>query len=71
MDQTNPNSQKKKKIEQHPDGTCSLVLYLNDEDYKRMKKLADKMGLNDFDTIKYALRLVSWWSRNEIEPEAL
>ena len=57
-------------IKQNPNGTYTIILYLSEEERKRLKKLAEKLELNDFDTIKYAIQLVSWWSKNEIEPEA-
>jgi hypothetical protein len=61
MDMTN--------VSKTPNGTTKIVLYLKDEERRQLKKLSGKLGKNDFETIKYALRLVSWWSKNEIEPE--
>ena len=56
-------------ISQNPNGTYKVVLYLNEDEKRRLKKLARKLELNDFETIKYCLQLVAWWSKNEIEPE--
>ena len=56
-------------ISKNQNGTYKVVLYLNEEERRRLKKLANKLDLNDFQTIKYAVQLVSWWSKNEIEPE--
>ena len=58
-----------KNISKNADGTFTLILYLKDDERRRLKRLAKKMDLNDFETIKYAIQLVSWWSKNEIEPE--
>ena len=58
-----------KPIIQNPDGTYTIVLYLKEDENKQMKKLAKKMELNDYDLIKYCLCLVSWWSKNQIEPD--
>ena len=58
-----------KPIVKNEDGSYKLVLYLKEDERKRLKKLSEKVGLNDFETIKYAIQLVSWWSKNEIEPE--
>ena len=46
-----------------------MTLYLKEDERKRLKKLGKKLELNDFETVKYCLQLVSWWSKNEIEPE--
>ena len=51
------------------DGTYTVILHLKEDERKRLKKLSKKLELNDFETIKYAVQLVSWWSKNEIEPE--
>lgn len=48
----------------------TVVLHLKDDERRRLKRLSKKLGLNDFETIKYCMQLVSWWSKNEIEPEA-
>lgn len=58
-----------RNIRKNPDGTFTVVLYLQEDERKQLKKLAKKMEMNDFDTIKYAIQLVSWWSKNMIEPE--
>lgn len=58
-----------KKISRNADGTFAVVLYLKPEERKQLKKLSKKVGLNDFETLKYCLQLVSWWSKNQIEPE--
>ena len=51
------------------DGTYTVVLHLREEERKQLKKLSRSLNMNDFEAIKYAVRLVSWWSKNEIEPE--
>lgn len=51
------------------DGTFTVILHLKEDERKRLKKLSKSLNLNDFDTIKYAVQLVAWWSKNEIEPE--
>ena len=58
-----------RNLRKHPDGTFTLMLHLKEDERKRLKKLSRSLGVNDFDAIKYAVRLVSWWSKNEIEPE--
>lgn len=57
------------KISRNPNGTFTVVLYLKEDERKQLKKLSKKIGKNDFETIKYAVQLVSWWSKNQIEPE--
>ena len=51
------------------DGTYTVVLHLKEEERKRLKKLSKSLGMNDFEALKYSVQLVSWWSKNEIEPE--
>lgn len=58
-----------KNISKNANGTYTVLLYLTEGERKQLKKLAAKMNLNDFEAIKYAVQLVSWWSKNEIEPE--
>ena len=58
-----------RNLRKNPDGTFTLMLHLKEDERKRLKKLSRSLGVNDFDAIKYAVRLVSWWSKNEIEPE--
>jgi len=58
-----------KNIVKGTDGSFTLVLHLKDEERRQLKKLAKSLGMNDFDTIKYAIQLVSWWSKNKIEEE--
>lgn len=58
-----------KNISKNADGTFTVVLYLKEPEYKLVKKLSKRLGMNDFESIKYAIQLVSWWSKNEIEPE--
>jgi len=58
-----------KNINKNVDGTYTIILHLKEEERKRLKKLAKTMQLNDFETIKYAIQLVSWWSKNKIEGE--
>ena len=57
-----------RNIIKREDGTMTIVLHLNDEERRRLKRLSKSLKLNDFETLKYALQLVSWWSKNEIEP---
>lgn len=47
----------------------TVVLHLKEDERKQLKKLSKSLGMNDFETIKYAVQLVSWWSKNRIEPE--
>ena len=58
-----------KNIVRNEDGTWTVVLRLKEDERKQLKKLANKLGMNDFEAVKYSVQLVSWWSRNEIEPE--
>lgn len=58
-----------KNISKTSNGCFALQLYLTEDERKQLKKLAGALGKNDFETIKYAIKLVSWWSKNEIEPE--
>ena len=51
------------------DGTFTVILHLKEDERKQLKKLGRSLNLNDFETIKYAVQIVSWWSKNEIEPE--
>ena len=51
------------------DGTFTIILHLKEDERKRLKKLSRSLGMNDFETLKYSVQLVSWWSKNEIEPE--
>jgi len=60
-----------KNLCKNPDGTFTMTLYLKEDERKRLKKLGKKLELNDFETVKYCLQLVSWWSKNEIEPEVV
>lgn len=58
-----------KNLSKNADGTFTLVLHLKEDERKCLKRLAKTMELNDFETIKYAIQLVSWWSKNKIEVE--
>lgn len=58
-----------KNIIKNDNGTFTLVLHLKEDERKKLKKLARSLDLNDFEAIKYSVDLVSWWSRNQIEPE--
>lgn len=58
-----------KNLTKNEDGTFTIVLHLKEDERKCLKKLAKSMNLNDFETIKYAIQLVSWWSKNKIEEE--
>ena len=59
-----------KTIVKNPDGSYKVVLYLKEDETKILKKLSEKLGTNDFETLKYAMKLVFWWSHGEIEPSA-
>ena len=59
-----------RNMTKHPDGSRTIVLHLKPEEQDQLKQLALSMGMNDFDAIKYAVRLVSWWSKGKIEPES-
>ena len=56
-----------KNITKNTNGTYTVILHLKDDERKQLKKLAKSLELNDFDTIKYAIQLVAWWSKNKIE----
>ena len=58
-----------KNIYKNTDGTFTIVLHLKDEERRNVKRLGKMMNLNDFETIKYAIQLVSWWNKNKIEGE--
>ena len=58
-----------KNIIKGSNGTFTIVLHLKDDERKNLKRLAKTMHMNDFETIKYAIKLVNWWSKNRIEPE--
>ena len=58
-----------KNLTKNDDNTYTVVLHLKQDERKRLKKLAKKLELNDFETLKYCVQLVSWWSKNEIEGE--
>lgn len=58
-----------KTISKNADGTYTVVLYLKEDEYRRLKKMSKRLDLNDFEAIKYAIQLVGWWSKGEIEPE--
>ena len=58
-----------RNIRKNEDGTYSILLHLKEDERKQLKKLAKSLGMNDFETLKYAVQLVSWWSKNQIEPE--
>ena len=47
----------------------TVILHLNKEERRTLKRLAKSLDMNDFDTIKYSMNLVAWWSKNKIEPE--
>ena len=58
-----------KNLYKNDDGTFTIVLHLKEEERRNVKKLAKTLELNDFEAIKYAIQLVSWWSKNKIEAE--
>lgn len=58
-----------KNIYKNTNGTFTIILHLTEDERKIIKRLAKTLDLNDFETIKYAVQLVSWWSKNKIEAE--
>ena len=58
-----------RNLVKNADGSYTVILHLKEDERKRLKKLSKKLGMNDFETIKYSIQLISWWSKNEIEPE--
>jgi hypothetical protein len=58
-----------KNIYKNDDGTFTIILHLKEDERKCIKRLAKTLNLNDFEAIKYAVQLVSWWSKNKIEGE--
>lgn len=58
-----------KNIYKNTNGTFTIILHLTEDERKIIKRLAKTLDLNDFETIKYAVQLVSWWSKNKIEVE--
>ena len=58
-----------KNIYKNSDGTYTFILHLKEDERRNIKKLAKTLELNDFEAIKYAIQLVSWWSKNKIETE--
>lgn len=58
-----------KNIKKSADGTYTVILHLKEDERKCLKKLSRSLGMNDFEAIKYSIQLVSWWSKNKIEPE--
>lgn len=58
-----------KNLIKNADGTYTVILHLKEDERKVLKKLARTLGMNDFEAIKHSIQLVSWWSKNKIEPE--
>lgn len=58
-----------KNLIKNSDNTYTVVLHLKEDERKQLKKLAKSLEMNDFETIKYAVQLVAWWSKNKIEGE--
>ena len=58
-----------KNIYKNTNGTFTIILHLTEDERKIIKRLAKTLNLNDFETIKYAVQLISWWSKNKIEAE--
>ena len=58
-----------KSIYKNADGLYVATLRLKEDERRELKKLAKTLELNDFETIKYAIKLVYWWSKNKIEGE--
>lgn len=58
-----------RNIVRNANGVYTVVLHLKRDEKKQLKKLSEKLNLNDFDAIRYCIQLVAMWSRNKIEPE--
>ena len=58
-----------RNLSKNEDGSFTITLYLKADERKQLKKLSKSLRMNDFEAIKYAIKLVSWWSKNQIEPE--
>ena len=58
-----------RNLTKNEDGTFTIILHLKENERKCLKKFAKSMNLNDFEAIKYAIQLCSWWSKNKIEEE--
>ena len=56
-------------IIKNDDGTMTIILHLNKEERSMLKRLGKTLEMNDFDVLKYAMKLVFWWSKGRIEPE--
>lgn len=50
-------------------GIYTIMVHLKEDERRQLKKLGNTLNLNDFETIKYAVNLVYWWSKNKIEGE--
>ncbi len=58
-----------KNLTKNPDGSYAVIVYFNADERRALKKLARRLGVNDFEAVKYAIQLVEWWSKGKIEPE--
>lgn len=58
-----------RNLVKNPDGTFTVILHLKEDERRQLKRLSKKLEMNDFETIKYSVQLVSWWAKNQIEPE--
>ncbi len=58
-----------KNLTKKPDGSYAVIIYFTADERRTLKKLARRLGVNDFEAVKYAVQLVEWWSKGKIEPE--
>lgn len=56
-------------ITKNNNGIYTIIVHLKEDERRQLKKLGNTLNLNDFETIKYAVNLVYWWSKNKIEGE--
>lgn len=56
-------------ITKDDNGIYTIMVRLKENERRQLKKLGNTLNLNDFETIKYAINLVYWWSKNKIEGE--
>ena len=56
-------------ITKDDNGIYTIMVRLKEDERRQLKKLGNTLNLNDFETIKYAVNLVYWWSKNKIEGE--
>lgn len=58
-----------KKIYKTEQGTYAVNLFLKEDEYNCLQHLCSSIKMNEYDAIKYSVKLVDWWSNGEIEPE--